>query len=55
MTEERTLIDVSHTSKRGSSLRITVPKKVVQKLGLEPEHVVGFYLDGEKVVVERIK
>ena len=55
MTEERTLIDVSHTSKRGSSLRITVPKKVVQKLGLEPEHVVGFYLDCEKIVVERIR
>ena len=55
MTDERTLIDVSHTSKRGSSLRITVPKKVVQKLGLEPEHVVGFYLDGEKIVVERIR
>lgn len=55
MSEERTLIDVSHSSKRGSSLRITVPKKVVERLGLEPEHVVGFYLDGDKVVVDRIK
>lgn len=51
MSQERELTDVSHTSKRGSSLRITVPWKVVERLGLEPDQVVRFYNDGGKVVV----
>ena len=37
------LIDVSHTSKRGSSLRITIPKKVQEKLDVKEEDIVGFY------------
>jgi hypothetical protein len=37
------LIEVSHTSKRGSSLRVTIPKKVQEKLGIKEEDIVGFY------------
>lgn len=34
------LIDVSHASKRGASIRITLPKKIVDKLSVEPENMV---------------
>lgn len=52
---KKTLIDVSHVSKRGSSLRITLPKKVSEKLGIEPEDILGYYSDGNVIVLEKMK
>lgn len=49
------MLDVSHVSKRGSSLRITLPKKVTEKLNVKPEDILGFYFDGESIVLEKIK
>lgn len=53
--QKRTLIDVSHVSRRGSSLRITLPKKVSEKLGIEPEDILGYYSDGDVIVLEKMK
>lgn len=52
---ERCMIDVSHVSRRGSSLRITIPKKVSEKLGIGTEDIIGFYFEEGKVVVEKVK
>jgi len=52
---EKTLIDVSHVSKRGSSLRMTLPRRVAEQLQIEPEDIVGFYLDGENICLEKMK
>ncbi len=50
------LIDVSHVSKRGSSLRITLPKKVQEELSVEAENIIGFYLDDRgKIILKVIK
>ena len=49
------LIDVSHVSRRGSSLRITIPKKVMESMGLKPEDIVGFYKDGDKVIIDTMR
>ena len=48
------LIDVSHATKRGSSLGITIPKKVQEKLGIEGEEIVGFYEDNGKIILKKI-
>ncbi len=48
------LIDVSHLSKRGSSLRMTVPKKVQVKLGVKEEDIVGFYEEEGKIVLKKM-
>lgn len=53
--QKRTLIDVSHVSRRGSSLRITLPRKVSEKLGIEPEDILGYYSDGDVIVLEKMK
>lgn len=37
------LLDLSHLSKRGTSLRITVPKKVQAILNVKEEDILGFY------------
>ncbi|PYB68765.1 transcriptional regulator [Thermoplasma sp. Kam2015] len=49
------LLDVSHVSSRGSSLRITIPKKVIQKLDIKPEDIIGFFEDDGKVTIEKIE
>ncbi len=49
------LIDISHLSKRGSSLRMTVPKKVQEKLGVKEEDIVGFYEEGGKIFLRKME
>ena len=53
--EKRTLLDISHVSKRGTSLRVTLPKKVCTFLSVNQQDIVGFYLDGGKIVIEKMK
>ena len=43
------LLDVSHVSKRGSSLRITLPKTIREKLGLNEGDIMGFYEEEGKI------
>lgn len=49
------LIDISHVSKRGSSLRITVPKRVQSKLGIKEEDILGYYEDDGKVILKKME
>ncbi|GGM76089.1 hypothetical protein GCM10007108_12570 [Thermogymnomonas acidicola] len=49
------MVDVAHVSKRGSSLRITLPRKVAERLKIEPGDILGFYTDGEVIFLERMQ
>ncbi len=49
------ILDVSHISSRGSSYRITLPLKVVKKLGLNPDDIVVFGEQDGEVVVRTIR
>ncbi len=49
------LIEVSHVSKRGSSLRMTLPKKIQRKLGVSEEDIVGFYEEEGKIFLKKVK
>lgn len=49
------LLEVSHVSKRGASLRITIPKKVALMLNLGNGDVLGFYEDDGKIVLRKMK
>ena len=53
--QKRTLVDISHVSKRGSSLRVTLPKKVGGLLSVQPQDIVGFYLDRGQIIIEKMK
>jgi hypothetical protein len=35
-SEKKKIIDVTHNSSRGTSHRINIPKKVIERLGLTP-------------------
>jgi AbrB family looped-hinge helix DNA binding protein len=54
MAEKIRLVDVAHVSKRGSSLRISIPKKVAESIGVSEGEILGFYSDGERIFVEKI-
>jgi bifunctional DNA-binding transcriptional regulator/antitoxin component of YhaV-PrlF toxin-antitoxin module len=48
--EKRKLIDVTHISSRGSSFRITLPKKIISRLNLSEDDIIAFYEeDGVKL------
>ena len=49
------LIEVSHVSKKGTSLRLSIPKKVAERIRVGGGNIVGFYTDGERVWLERMK
>ena len=45
------LIAVTKTSKRGSSLRMTLPKEIAEKLNVSESEHIGFYeVNGETVI-----
>ena len=54
MNAKKELIDITRTSKRGTSLRITLPKRIAEKLLIKEGEFLGFYGEGDKVIVERI-
>lgn len=49
------LLEVSHVSKRGASLRITIPKKAAEALDLREEEIVGFYEDSGNIILKKMK
>ncbi len=49
------LIEVSHARKRGSSVGMIIPRKVLKKLKIEDEGIVGFYEIRGEIVVRKIE
>jgi antitoxin component of MazEF toxin-antitoxin module len=49
------LIAVTKTSKRGSSLRITLPKEVAEKLNASESEHIGFYDVKGAIVIKKIQ
>ena len=49
------LVEVSHVSKKGTSLRLSIPKKVAERIRVGGGDIVGFYSDGERIWLERIE
>ncbi len=52
MVKDLKLIDTSRVS-RTSSLRMSLPKRVADKLSILPDDIVGFYTDGDGTIVIR--
>lgn len=49
------IIDVTHVSSRGTSLRITIPKKVQERLGIKGEDILVFMENQDKVVIKKLE
>lgn len=49
------LLEVSHVSKRSSSLVITLPKEIMGKLGVKARDIIGFYEEDGKILLKKIE
>ena len=49
------ILDVSHISSRGESFRITLPKKIIKKLGLNPDDLIIFGEKDGDIVLRKMK
>jgi AbrB family looped-hinge helix DNA binding protein len=49
------LIAVTRTSSKGSSLRITLPKEIAEKLNISESEHIGFYEVKGEIVVRKIE
>lgn len=49
------LLAVSKTSRRGSSLRMTIPKEMAEKLNVSESEHIGYYDICGEIVVRKIK
>ena len=48
------LIEVTHVSKRGGSLRVTLPKKAAEALKANAGDIIGFYQEDGMVFVKKM-
>ena len=48
------LLDVSHVSKKGVSMRMTLPKIIREKLELKDGDILGFYEDNGDIVIKKM-
>ena len=49
------LIDVAHISKRGTSMRVTLLKRVADLIGTKEEKIIGYYRGEERVYIQRME
>jgi antitoxin component of MazEF toxin-antitoxin module len=49
------LIEVSHAKKRGASVGLIIPRKVLKKLRIEDEGIVGFYESEGRIYLKRME
>lgn len=56
-SNKRSIIDVTHVSSRGSSYRITLPRRVAESIDLEgADDIVVFYrYDDGRIVIDKLK
>lgn len=54
-TTKKALVDVAHVSAKGTSYRITIPRKIVSELGLNDEDIIAFYRENGKIILESLK
>ena len=43
MNDTNDLLDITRTSKKGTSLRITLPKKIAERLSIKDGEFLGLY------------
>ena len=49
------IIDVTHISSRGSSFRITLPRKIIKKMDLNKDDIITFVEKDGEVVLRKIE
>lgn len=53
--EKKQLLEVAHVTIRGTSIRITLPKKIVKILDVTEGDIVGFYEEDGYIRLQKMK
>jgi bifunctional DNA-binding transcriptional regulator/antitoxin component of YhaV-PrlF toxin-antitoxin module len=53
--DKKQLLEVAHVTVRGTSIRITLPKKIVKLLDVSEGDIVGFYEENGKVGLRKLE
>ena len=54
MNNTNDLLDITRTSKKGTSLRITLPKKIAERLSIKEGEFLGFYEKDGLIYLKKI-
>ena len=54
MNSTNDLVDVTRTSKKGTSLRITLPKRIAERLSIKEGEFLGFYEKDGVIYLKKI-
>ncbi len=54
MNNTNDLLDITRTSKKGTSLRITLPKKIAERLSIKDGEFLGFYEKDGVIYLKKI-
>ena len=49
------LLDVSHVSKKGVSMRMTLPRIIRERLKIKDGDILGFYEDKGDIVIRKME
>lgn len=55
MSNVSSLIEVARASKRGTSIRLTIPKQVAKRLELDEGQFIGFYQSADKIYIKKLQ
>ena len=48
------LLDVAHVSKKGVSMRMTLPRIIRERLKIKDGDILGFYEEDGKIILKKI-
>jgi AbrB family looped-hinge helix DNA binding protein len=54
MNDKNDLLDITRTSKKGTSLRITLPKRIAERLLIGEGDFLGFYEKDGTIYIKKI-
>lgn len=55
MNHNKGPVGITRTSRRGTSLRITLPKEVSEALSIGEGQFIGFYVEDGKITIKKIE
>jgi len=54
-TMSEVILDVVHVSSKGTSYRMTLPRKIVEMMGVKDDDLIAFYSENGKICIKVLR
>ena len=54
-TMSEVILDVAHVSSKGTSYRMTLPRKIVEMMGVKDDDLIAFYSENGKICIKVLR